>query len=85
MDVLIEKFICMIFGPRILHLDGLNKEVEKRLIINSVTMIVFSHRYSKEDKFIIEAEQEYNSLVDFSIVRDVMYKYSKKAQDRYFS
>ena len=24
-------------------------------------------------------------VVDFSIVRDVMYKYSKKAEDRYFS
>jgi len=25
------------------------------------------------------------TLVDFTIVRDVMYKYSKKAQDRFFS
>ena len=48
-------------------------------------MIVFSHRYSKGDRFITEAEQETDSIVDFTIVRDVMYKYSKKAQDRYFS
>jgi len=46
-------------------------------------MIVFSHRYSKGDKFIVEAEAEQDTLVDFTIVRDVMYKYSKKAQDRF--
>ena len=48
-------------------------------------MIVFSHRYSKGDVFIQEAEAEPDSLVDFTIIRDVMYKYSKKAQDRFFS
>jgi len=52
-------------------------------------MIVFSHRYCKGDKFIIEAEtlaKANNSTpIDFSIVRDTMYKYSKKAQDRFFS
>lgn len=47
-------------------------------------MIVFSHRYSKGDKFIVEAEAEAGAspdrpLIDFSIIRDVMYKYSKKA------
>ena len=52
-------------------------------------MIVFSHRYSKGDKFILESEAAHNKFnktpIDFTIVRDTMYKYSKKAQDRYFS
>ena len=52
-------------------------------------MICFSHRYNKGDRFIHEAEQEAleaggANSIDFTIVRDVMYKYSKKAQDRYF-
>lgn len=46
-------------------------------------MICFSHRYNKGDKFILEAEAEAKATgvnaIDFSIVRDVMYKYSKKA------
>lgn len=48
-------------------------------------MICFSHRYNKGDRFIQEAEKEAEANIDFTIVRDVMYKYSKKAQDRYFS
>ena len=52
-------------------------------------MIVFSHRYSKGDKFILESEacasSQMMAPIDFTIIRDTMYKYSKKAQDRYFS
>ena len=51
-------------------------------------MIVFSHRHSKGDVFIQEAEKHApveRPVIDFNIIRDVMYKYSKKAQDRYFS
>jgi len=53
-------------------------------------MILFSHRHTKKDIFIVEALEEaaqsgYAQLtIDFSIVRDVMYKYSKKAEERYF-
>jgi hypothetical protein len=45
-------------------------------------MIVFSHRYSKGDVFILEAEKDApvgKAVIDFAIIRDVMYKYSKKA------
>ena len=58
---------------------------DRNQMVNSMIMIVFSHRYSKGDRFIVEAEAEPNSLVDFSLVRDVMYKYSKKAQERFFA
>lgn len=50
-------------------------------MINTMMMVVFSHRYSKGDLFINEAMNAtlHEEQIDFSIVRDVMYKYSKKA------
>ena len=42
-------------------------------------VLVHSHRHNKEDPFIAEV------TIDFSLVRDTMYKYSKKAQERFFS
>lgn len=42
-------------------------------------VVVHSHRHNKEDAFISEVP------IDFSLVRDTMYKYSKKAQERFFS
>jgi hypothetical protein len=47
-------------------------------------MIVFSHRHCKNDLFITETLQSGVNNSDFTIMRDVMYKYSKKAQDRFF-
>lgn len=35
--------------------------------------VVHSHRHNKEDAFLAESQ------VDFTLVRDTMYKYSKKA------
>ena len=81
MDKMMKDFIDYILGKDIL------KEVSERdqmLLIHSMMMICFSHRYNKGDRFIQEAEKS-SDPIDFSIVRDVMYKYSKKAQDRYFS
>jgi hypothetical protein len=43
---------------------------------------VYAHRHNKDDKFIVEAQTK--GYIDFSIVRDAMYRYSKKAQDRFF-
>ena len=48
-------------------------------LINNMMMVVFSHRYCKGDVFINECLAQGDSNLDFSIVRDVMYKYSKKA------
>ncbi len=47
--------------------------------INMLMAVVHSHRHNKEDSFLAENQ------VDFSLVRDTMYKYSKKAQERFFS
>jgi hypothetical protein len=43
----------------------------------------FAHRHEKEDLFIAQTKME--GSIDFSVVRDVMYKYSKKSQDTFFS
>jgi hypothetical protein len=54
-------------------------------------IFVFAHRHSKGDKFIEETRESMNhkknsSLhFDFSIVRNVMYLYSKKAQEHYMT
>ena len=54
-------------------------------------IFVFAHRHSKGDKFIVETQEamkgKKNSDLhfDFSIVRNVMYLYSKKAQEHYMA
>ena len=59
-------------------------------------MILFSHRHSKKDVFLVDTKREITRdladklsngqlYFDFKIVRDCMYKYSKKAQETYFS
>jgi len=83
MDQLLKRFLTQTFGECLLGPEV--TEQESRQIVNSLMMVIFSHRVTKCDRFIREAEQEPNSLVDFSIIRDVMYKYSKKSQDRFFS
>jgi len=45
---------------------------------------LFTHRHGKGDKFLVET-REAGLVLDFDIVRDVMYKYSKKAQEKFFS
>jgi len=86
MDSLIEKFIVSTFGAEIMRQSSRVGALEKKQMVNSMIMIVFSHRYSKGDKFINEAmESQDKNMIDFTIVRDVMYKYSKKAQDRYLA
>jgi hypothetical protein len=43
---------------------------------------VYAHRHNKDDLFILESRKD--KYIDFSIVRDVMYSYSNKAQDKFF-
>lgn len=66
----LKIFISTTFGDTVLNQNG-----DK--FIYSVMAIVFSHRASKGDPSIMQAEAE--GIIDFSVVRDVMYKYSKKA------
>jgi hypothetical protein len=50
---LVSKFINQIFGNEVLS----DSQIEL-IIIRRVMMIVFSHRHSKQDKFVLEIEQE---------------------------
>jgi hypothetical protein len=43
-----------------------------------MTAFVYAHRHNKDDLFLKQ------SGIDFTILRDCMYHYSKKAQDRFF-
>jgi len=61
MDIMMKDFIDYIFGSEILQgthqgAGGVLSDVERQQVINSMMMIVFSHRYSKGDKFILESE-----------------------------
>ena len=47
--------------------------------IDLVKLLVFSHRHNKNDPYLKD------SLIDFDVVRDPMYKYSKNSQDKFFN
>lgn len=87
---IVQGFIDHIFGKDILSNNTSLDANQKKLIILRVMMILFSHRHTKKDTFIEEAQQEAlesgckELAIDFSTIRDVMYKYSKKAEEKYF-
>lgn len=72
MEQVVLDFLNFTFGPDI-------SAVQAEELGQHAMMILFSHRYTKNDLFITQ------SNIEFDIIRDVMYKYSKKAQDRYFA
>jgi hypothetical protein len=80
MDQFIAEFFRHLFNSDLLLSNTLSPP-EQQQVIASLMSIVFSHRFNKGDRFIREAQaaaQAQCSLpIDFSIVRDVMYKYSK--------
>lgn len=41
-------------------------------------MLMFCHRHQKNDSYLA------NTPVDFAVVREPMYKYSRVAQDKFF-
>ena len=87
---IVQDFIDHLFGKDILTENTKLKVNQKKAIILRVMMILFSHRHTKRDTFIEEAQKEADEsgckelAIDFSIIRDVMYKYSKKSEERYF-
>ena len=54
-------------------------------------IFVFAHRHSKGDRFIVETQDAMQGKdstdhhFDFTVVRNVMYLYSKKAQEHYLT
>jgi len=82
--VLIDDFLVSLFGKKMLS-SKLSKE-EHAQLSHSVMMVVFSHRFNKDDKFVLEIREGCESNpIDYTIVRDVLYKYSKKASDRFIA
>jgi len=53
-------------------------EKAKFEFIELIKLLVFSHRHNKNDEYLKDP------LIDFSIIREPMYKYSRHAQDKFF-
>lgn len=80
MDNKIEQFVLMMFGP-ILKNSALTEE-QKQQVVQSMMIFVFAHRHNKGDRFIVETQEAAHGKdthFDFSVVRNVMYLYSKRA------
>ena len=54
------------------------QEKAKFEFIELLKLLVFSHRHNKNDEYLKDP------IIDFSIVREPMYKYSRHAQDKFF-
>lgn len=59
-------------------LDNLSEKARFEFI-ELVKLLVLSHRHNKNDDFLADP------LVDFSVVREPMYKYSQQAKDKFFN
>jgi hypothetical protein len=77
MSKILELYTREVFGSELL--DSVTFEERKQMGL-SMLAFVYAHRHNKDDRFIKESRH----LVDFSVVRDVQYAYSKKAQDKFF-
>jgi hypothetical protein len=56
--------------------------MQTNMLLQSMMAFVYAHRHNKDDLFLVQTRQE--NYIDFSVLRDCMYHYSKKAQDRFF-
>jgi hypothetical protein len=74
MSNLMQAFAAEHFSPLLQKLSPAN-QID---FLNNLLGVVHSHRHNKEDNFLHE------SNIDFGIIRDTMYKYSKKAQEKFF-
>ena len=58
------------------------KDWQRTEFTGMLSLVVLSHRHNKEES--IHKSNTKKGELDFSLVRDTMYKYSKKAQERFF-
>mmetsp|Transcript_8027 Transcript_8027/g.12393 ORF Transcript_8027/g.12393 Transcript_8027/m.12393 type:complete len:118 (+) Transcript_8027:1567-1920(+) len=82
MDDNLQTFISQQLCPGLF--DSELTELQKLQVIQTMMVFLFSHRHTKDDLFIVETRDKVNEHpeqlhMDFTIVRDVMYHYSKKA------
>ena len=74
MTQVLQSFATHYFEDILLALDMASREE----LLNNLSLVVFSHRHNKEGASSLDA-------LDFTLVRDTMYKYSKKSQDRFLA
>lgn len=77
LKVLIQSYAEQNFKQVLTTLKGTQQE----MFMGMLSMVVLSHRHNKEDTI---AKKDERMDLDFTLVRDTMYKYSKKAQERFF-
>ena len=63
MDSIVSEFIDETFGNEILKRGDILSDSERMQIVNSLILIVFSHRCSKNDRFILEGEDDHQARV----------------------
>jgi len=87
-DFSIEALMRQQFGKEILD-GGSLSALGRQQLVNSLMMFVFAHRHTKDDKFLEETKAQVSKncqlYADFDLIRNVMYKYSKRAQEELFS
>ena len=76
MDGIILGFLKKFMGENVV-----NSLENVQDLVHCMMSFVYAHRHNKDDLFLLQSKD----LIDFTVLRDCMYHYSKKAQDRYFS
>jgi hypothetical protein len=74
MSEALHEYLKTTFGS---ELDGILSDDQRLRMIQSMMAFTFAHRHEKDDLFITETKKD--GIINFSLVRDVMYKYSKKS------
>ena len=79
MSEALHEYLKTTFGS---ELDVILSDDQRLRMIHSMMAFTFAHRHEKDDLFITETKKD--GIINFSLVRDVMYKYSKKSQENFF-
>jgi len=75
-ETAVSGYIAKMFGDKLLN-NNLITQDSKSKIIQSMVTFVYAHRHNKEDLFLVETKKD--KYIDFTILRDCMYHYSRKA------
>lgn len=85
MDLEVGKILDHILGTE--KVKKLSKTLRSRLI-NVLTLYIFSHRHNKSDNYLVGLKEDVSkngNYISFDLIRDMMYKYSKKAQKKFMA
>jgi hypothetical protein len=78
MNTILAKYIEGLGMP----FQGLTPNQRLR-VIQTMMAFTFAHRYEKDDRFLVESIKDGN--IDFSVIRDTMYMYSKRAKEAFLA